>query len=89
MTVHTRVRNPRGEGSRLRTELVDAASRLLEALVSQLPGRAATTPTERVLALWTVLDGVVSLRTGRPGYPWPPPEEHVRLALAEVVGVRS
>lgn len=36
---------------------------------------------ERVLATWTVLHGVVSLRTGKPGYPWPPLERHLDLAL--------
>jgi AcrR family transcriptional regulator len=36
---------------------------------------------EQVLATWTVLHGVVSLRTGKPGYPWPPLGRHLDLAL--------
>lgn len=55
---------------------------LLAAVSADGPSLEAAALDERVLATWTVLHGVVSLRTGKPGYPWPPLERHLDLALA-------
>ena len=44
---------------------------------------------QTAMAVWTGLHGCVGLRTGKPGYPWPPLAEHVDLVLATLLGPRS
>lgn len=55
-------------------------------LVRRLPALGPDEAEGRVLALWTSLHGVVSLRTGKPGYPWPSLEDHVDLVLEQALG---
>ncbi|MFC5381316.1 TetR/AcrR family transcriptional regulator [Aquipuribacter nitratireducens] len=61
----------------------DALLDLLGRLVAAVPG--APDVASRTLAAWTGLHGTVSLRTGKPGYPWPPLDAHVDAALAGVL----
>lgn len=82
-----------GRAVRLLTEQESAAFVHGEAMLAHLadlladvPGVAAHEVPERVLVGWTGLHGCVSLRTGKPGYPWPPLDEHVDLVLAGLVG---
>lgn len=59
-----------------------------DALLAHMHGLAAAVPDldpartdGLVLASWTALHGVVTLRAGKPGYPWPPLDVHVDLVL--------
>ncbi|WP_336923431.1 TetR/AcrR family transcriptional regulator [Aquipuribacter sp. SD81] len=57
----------------------------LGALVARLPGVAAADVAGLRLAAWTGVHGVVSLRSGKPGYPWPPLADHVTAVLTGVL----
>jgi AcrR family transcriptional regulator len=59
----------------------------LRDLLAALPRVTADRVDDLALATWTALHGVVALRTGKPGYPWPPLTAHVDLVLRGVVGV--
>ncbi|WP_380164126.1 TetR/AcrR family transcriptional regulator [Jannaschia sp. R86511] len=58
-------------------------------LLAALPGVTAPQVPDLVLAGWTGLHGCVSLRTGKPGYPWPPLPAHVDLVVDGLLGVRG
>jgi AcrR family transcriptional regulator len=60
----------------------------LRRLVAEMPGVADETVPSLALAAWTGVHGVVSLRTGKPGYPWPPLAAHVDAVLAGVLAPR-
>lgn len=55
-------------------------------LLRRLPEVPDAEVEGRVLALWTALHGLVSLRSGKPGYPWPALEAHVDLMVREALG---
>lgn len=55
-------------------------------LVAAVPGVGAQEVPGLVLTGWTGLHGCVSLRTGKPGYPWPPLVDHVDLVLHGLLG---
>jgi AcrR family transcriptional regulator len=57
----------------------------LRGLVAGLPGVAPAAVPGLALAAWTGVHGVVSLRTGKPGYPWPPLADHVDAVLGGVL----
>jgi AcrR family transcriptional regulator len=62
--------------------LVEAIQECVQAGVS-----TSTDPVAAGTAVWVAMHGTVSLRTARPGFPWPDPDEFVRrfvLALAQV-----
>ena len=52
----------------------------LRALLLGLP-RPPADPARSAFAVWAGLHGVVSLRTAKPAYPWPPLEDHVDAVL--------
>ena len=60
-----------------------AGDDLLEDLLTLL--RALPTPpadpARAAVAVWSGLHGVVSLRTAKPAYPWPPLDDHVDAVL--------
>jgi AcrR family transcriptional regulator len=60
-----------------------AGDDLLDDLLALLRGlpRPPADPAPAALAGWAGLHGVVSLRTAKPAYPWPPLEDHVDAVL--------
>jgi AcrR family transcriptional regulator len=57
----------------------------LLALLRALP-RPPADPARSAFAVWAGLHGVVSLRTAKPAYPWPPLEGHVDAVLDPFLG---
>lgn len=64
----------------------DALLAHMRGLALAVPGVGPARADELVLACWSALHGVVSLRTGKPGYPWPSLDEHVDLVLRPFLG---
>ena len=60
-----------------------AGDDLLADLVALLRGLPHPLPdtVRAAFAVWAALHGVVSLRTAKPAYPWPPLEDHVDAVL--------
>jgi AcrR family transcriptional regulator len=64
--------------------LVEAISDCVKAGVS-----ASTDVVADATAVWVALHGTVSLRTARPRFPWPHPEEFVRQFVLSLAHVRT
>jgi AcrR family transcriptional regulator len=81
---------PLGSGGQLVPELgAESFAVLVEAIADCVKGgaSASTDVMADATAVWVALHGTVSLRTARPRFPWPDPDEFVRrfvLSLARV-----